>query len=292
MAGFINLTHTNNKAIDEVKQSVEDLKTSITGVYHYKGSVQNYADLPANASVGDVYNVVNAYGDYGEGTNFAWNGSQWDALGGIRGEDVDLSGYVTTETLENEVTTINDTAYKAIPQPSIESLYLKPLNDEVGASTFVYDLKEIIISAGEHNYSFNPKDTYARARISELQAGLENSVTNEELEAKGYLTAIPAEYVTETELKRDVTTKALSYGYVSNEQLYLSTIFSSAITPKPDQIISAIVFTVGGFGRTICYLKDATAHENITALDTRTTALEEAIGDIGTLLDTINGEVI
>lgn len=171
MAGFINLTHTNNKAINEVKQSVESLRENITGVYRYKGSVQNYADLPTNASVGDVYNVANAYGDYGADTNFAWNGSQWDALGGIggTGTDIDLSGYVTTETLENEITTINGTAYKAIPQPSIESLYLKPLNDEVGVDILVYDLKEILISAGEHNYSFMPKDIYARARISELQ---------------------------------------------------------------------------------------------------------------------------
>lgn len=105
MAGFINLTHTNNKAINEVKQSVDSLRENITGVYRYKGSVQNYADLPANASVGDVYNVANKYDDYSAGTNFAWNGSQWDALGGSIEEiviDAEMSDN-STNAVQNKV---------------------------------------------------------------------------------------------------------------------------------------------------------------------------------------------
>ena len=287
MAGFINLTHTNNKAINEVKQSVESLRENITGVYHYRGSVQNYAELPTNANVGDVYNVVNAYGDYGEGTNFAWNGSQWDALGGVRGDDVDLSGYVTSETLENEVTTINGTAYKAIPQPSIECLILSPLNDKAGVDILVYNLNEILVSAGEHNYSFMPKDTYARARISELQTSLENSVTNEELEARGYLTEIPAEYVTED--------KAFSIGVnVSNEITVVPLDWTTGRMLTAVETDKMRIYKHRDDGDVVytCFFKDTTARESITALDTRTTALESAIGDIGTLLDTINGEVI
>ena len=56
------------------------------------GSVTNYSDLPATGKVnGYVYNVVNANGNTPAGTNYAWNGSAWDALGGT----VDLSGYFT-----------------------------------------------------------------------------------------------------------------------------------------------------------------------------------------------------
>jgi hypothetical protein len=29
-----------------------------------------------------VYNVINSYGDIPPGTNWAWNGEEWDALGG------------------------------------------------------------------------------------------------------------------------------------------------------------------------------------------------------------------
>ena len=54
----------------------------VAGVYHYKGSVATYADLPASPAEGDVYNVEAAYNDFPAGTNWAWTGTAWDALGG------------------------------------------------------------------------------------------------------------------------------------------------------------------------------------------------------------------
>lgn len=57
--------------------------------YVYKGSVVDFNELRklTNQSIGDVWNVETA-GDYEEqhyeaNTNFAWNGSKWDSLGGI-----------------------------------------------------------------------------------------------------------------------------------------------------------------------------------------------------------------
>ena len=60
------------------------LKSEITNLYEYKGSVENFSDLPASAEVGDVYNVVNADKANGvrAGENVAWTGSAWDNLGG------------------------------------------------------------------------------------------------------------------------------------------------------------------------------------------------------------------
>lgn len=76
----------------------------IDNIYTYKSSVTNYASLPTTAEIGDVYNVENAFtitkdsvmGDpivreYPAGTNVAWNGFEWDPLGG----SVDLSNYAT-----------------------------------------------------------------------------------------------------------------------------------------------------------------------------------------------------
>lgn len=91
-----------------------DMKTYIDNelstVYTYQGSVADVAALEAieNPEVGDVYNVVAANGAPGDadytpaGTNYAWNGSAWDALGGT----VDLSNYATTGALESAVTRI------------------------------------------------------------------------------------------------------------------------------------------------------------------------------------------
>lgn len=60
------------------------LKTDISGVYKYKGSVANEAALPVSGqTTGDVYNIE-ADSTYGPaGTNVAWTGSAWDALGGL-----------------------------------------------------------------------------------------------------------------------------------------------------------------------------------------------------------------
>ena len=52
------------------------LKSDITSVYKYKGSVENEAALPSSdQTVGDVYDVKDT------GMNYAWNGTAWDPLG-------------------------------------------------------------------------------------------------------------------------------------------------------------------------------------------------------------------
>ena len=66
----------------------------LTTVYQYKGSVATYADLPTTGQkVGDVWNIETADPDHGikAGDNVAWDGTQWDILGGNH----DLSGYAT-----------------------------------------------------------------------------------------------------------------------------------------------------------------------------------------------------
>lgn len=53
-------------------------KADLTNVYTYKGSVANVASLPTeNVANGDVYNVESS------GMNYAWTGTEWDALGEI-----------------------------------------------------------------------------------------------------------------------------------------------------------------------------------------------------------------
>lgn len=64
-------------------------KDQLTNIFTYKGSVDNYADLPnENLKIGDVYNVVNEYisildnKHYPAGTNWVWNGTEWDPQSG------------------------------------------------------------------------------------------------------------------------------------------------------------------------------------------------------------------
>lgn len=54
------------------------LKSDLTNVYKYKGSVATTAALPSSGNTaGDVYNVEET------DMNYAWNGTAWDPLGQI-----------------------------------------------------------------------------------------------------------------------------------------------------------------------------------------------------------------
>lgn len=70
-------------------QRVTTLEGKISSVYSYKGSKATYAKLPSDAAAGDVWNVEEAHDNHPAGTNWAWTGTAWDALGGA----IDLSAY-------------------------------------------------------------------------------------------------------------------------------------------------------------------------------------------------------
>lgn len=79
------------------------INAKLSSALKYKGSVENYSDLPASGQqIGDTWNVVNAYGNAHAGTNWAWNGTTWDPLGGT----VDLTNYVTMDLPTGTANTI------------------------------------------------------------------------------------------------------------------------------------------------------------------------------------------
>lgn len=102
-------TVANNLATHEADfnnpHKVTAKQLGLTTVYQYKGSVATYADLPTTGQkVGDVWNVETADPDHGikAGDNVAWDGAQWDILGGNH----DLSGYARLN-LANTFTALN-----------------------------------------------------------------------------------------------------------------------------------------------------------------------------------------
>ena len=53
----------------------DKIKDLVSRVYKFKGTVATFEELPAeNNNIGDVYDV-------GNGMNYAWDGTKWDALG-------------------------------------------------------------------------------------------------------------------------------------------------------------------------------------------------------------------
>lgn len=102
-------TVANNLATHEADfnnpHKVTAKQLGLTTVYQYKGSVAIYANLPTTGQkVGDVWNIETADPDHGikAGDNVAWDGAQWDALGGNH----DLSGYAQLNSA-NTFTALN-----------------------------------------------------------------------------------------------------------------------------------------------------------------------------------------
>lgn len=131
-------------AIDNLESTLtETINNKVAVAYRYQGTVTNYADLPtsnmSSGTVGYVYNVEKANGNYPAGTNYAWNGTEWDALGG----SVDLSPYATSASVKTEIDGIKQTTTNL--QSAIDSVSsaTKTLVSDVSAATVAtYATKE------------------------------------------------------------------------------------------------------------------------------------------------------
>ena len=176
MKGFVNLTHTNNGKINQLKTEVDNLKNNVvskdttdlenyytkdqtytkdevnskvTSVYKYKGSVQTYADLPTeNNQAGDVWNVIEKYESYPAGTNFAWTpDGTWDALGGTIEVDV---GEPIAEAIRDNTTQIVPTsgglAIGGANKPVYETSIAIGKNADTGSSGVAIGHKAVAVN--------------------------------------------------------------------------------------------------------------------------------------------------
>lgn len=93
------------------------ISTAVSSAYKVKGTVANDAALPSGATVGDVYNIT-AAGAYGPaGTNVVWDGTEWDALGGI----MDLTDYATITYVDGKVVDLTSAISKKVDQTAYDS---------------------------------------------------------------------------------------------------------------------------------------------------------------------------
>lgn len=171
---LVNIPHavsnliTNDERQDQAISDLEEaVRQALVGVFHYKGSVATYADLPAaDNQVGDVYNVLDT------GANYAWAGTEWDDLSGI----VDLSNYVTLDG--NQTITGIKVFYNGFRtskiMPEIEGTYigidkasLNPLQTEsynLGSSTSKW--KDIYSSGVVYTTSIDTSSTTLAFKVA------------------------------------------------------------------------------------------------------------------------------
>lgn len=86
--GSATTAETNAKSYTDAE--IGKVKAKMVAGMHYKGSVDNYSDLPTTNEVGDMWNVKTASEHNKAGDNVVWDGKAWDNQGGT----IDLSAYV------------------------------------------------------------------------------------------------------------------------------------------------------------------------------------------------------
>lgn len=100
--------------IPNVYATKEELNQKVVGVYHFKGVVEEYEDLPTeDLSDGDTYKVKQAFdteeGHFAEGTHVVWNGTKWVPMEGE-------SGY-SREEADAKFVAWSDSTKRHIPLP-------------------------------------------------------------------------------------------------------------------------------------------------------------------------------
>ena len=136
---FVNITTGKEYLLDDITGSlteatnkIENLEQrlqNISSAYIYKGTVADFSSLPTTADIGNVYNVKDG------GMNYAWTGSEWDALG----PTIDLTPYAKVSALtEHEsasatigsfghvtiASSMDDTATPNVPNASLVKSYI------------------------------------------------------------------------------------------------------------------------------------------------------------------------
>lgn len=96
----VSLEITEKSVNIEISDIIADqVGNKVSTAYIYKGSVNTEDELPtSNVTIGDVYNIINESSYGSAGVNVAWNGSEWDSLGGI----------FNTSDIDRQISSLND----------------------------------------------------------------------------------------------------------------------------------------------------------------------------------------
>lgn len=237
-SGFIdntvnNLTNYYNK---NQTYNKDEIDVKLASIYRYKGTVATYSDLPSTGlTIGDVYNVEE------DGSNYAWNGTIWDKLGG----DVDLSNYY------NKTQTDTLLAGK-VDNSTLNDYYTKTKADEL-LNTKV------------------DKTTY-NTKMEQVDTSLSNKLEQSDL----------VDYVKNTD-----------YATSSKGGVIKANVNGFLVSPAGNPNVSLYTYSQYISLPDYQFIGKGTLENVITGKDLTTKAyVDGLVGDIGDVLDAINGEVV
>lgn len=297
----------------EAAESMVDDKiaAALTAVYEYKGSKATFAELPTEGNKkGDVYNVDEEHDLHPAGTNWVWDGSKWDALGGL----VDLSGIEgdIAKNAEDIAKNAEDIANEVDRAEGVEEGLRTDLgnktdeaNENGSAFARIANLASLVSDmTGGSTTSIAQQIADAKSElIGDATEGyrtmgdLEDRIKAEESRAKGEEGALSG--AISSEQQRAEAEEARIAGLVAAEQQRAEGIESGLETrlATAEGVIAKLDGADTVAGSVKKQIKDAVAAEAERAtgveggLDTRIKALEAAVGEDGSVSDAIEAAV-
>lgn len=271
------------------KNTKQAIGEALTSVYTYRGSVETLNDLPTSGQkVGDVYNVVSEAGQ-----NYAWDGSNWDALGIAENlGDIEFEG---EEIVEKDVSfdgnndRVTYSQYtdcsKAIPLENLESnqilITCEGVNSEPYYLGFAFSNNSNSISLysgpgepvqniGNNQYIYTIPSGYTDYKYFFLP------LTTEERGPSGTPTGIKIDYwinpiITYKILEQVTVTKTINNNYLGKNQINkkIETVANQANTAYSEALVAHNQANVGYNRANAAYDRANTAYDDAsTALST------------------------
>lgn len=218
VAGQSDWTETNDSSPAFIKNKpdlgVYALKTEISTIYRYKGTVATYDQLPvASQVVGDAYNVASDDKSHGikAGDNVVWNGTYWDNLSGY----VDLSPYLTSEAasgiyLRQDTASTTYATKASLSSYATKTALSSGLSAKVDTSTYTADKATFLTKTEASN-------TYLGKTAKAASASTADSATKATQDASGNV--ITTTYATKSEVTSGLAGKQPTGDYATNEAL-------------------------------------------------------------------------
>lgn len=262
-------------------------KDQLTNIYTYKGSKATFAELPVvDVAVGDVWNVEESYDGHAAGTNWVWNGSEWDALAG----SIDLSGYALKTDVENDVKTINEAI--AANSGSIATLQtsLSSKVDAVEGSSLISEEKLALIDTNAGDIALlKTADSNFETRLQTIEGAFKGEggeidlgdITTQLSEQGSKITALETDNTTNKSNISALQTQANGHGERLTAIETLNTEQSTQISglttrvenvEKHGEAITNLTTTVNGHTQDISDIKSS-----ISGLAVKSVASEEKV---------------
>ena len=174
-----------NAQVIKILNEVIKRYNSLGSIYTFKGSVQTYDDLLAieNPEIGDVYNVIQEDEEHqiAAGSNFVWDGTVWDNLGGslaglvqsVNGINPDSLGNVLLPLIKNVTAAGGNIVFTKNDNTNVNVNNVKKLYVvQLGADVDLNDLIESgVYMCGNNSYAANYKNCpIQKAFLLEVQA--------------------------------------------------------------------------------------------------------------------------